>query len=188
MIQIGSNDMLAIFMTGIVFAWDDWFSEETRESQLQPVIDSLFNCAFFVTFGAALPWNEFKSFGVGRLVLSAAALLVARRMPFVWLFTPLKDPKERLFVGWFGPIGVGSLFYATVLSLDLKDDQFRFLSLASFMVMASVLAHGMTVPLFQLTMNRQQTLDFLREALWTDEKAHLEDDDEEKIEMRDFQP
>ena len=188
MIQLGCNDMLAIFMTGIVFAWDDWFSEETRESQLQPVIDSLFNCAFFVTFGAALPWNEFSAFGLGRLILTAVVLLAARRLPLVWVLVPLKDPKERLFVGWFGPIGVGTLFYATLVTLDLKDDQFRFLSVASFVVMASVLAHGMTVPLFQLTMNRQQTLDFIREVLWIEEAEEDKAPPEGTIEVRDFQP
>ena len=100
----------------------------------------------------------------------------------MWAFTSLRDPKERLFVGWFGPIGVGTLFYATVVTLQLKDDQFRFLTLGSFIVMSSVLAHGMTVPLFQLTMNRQLTLDYIRDALWTEEE------DKEVITSIDFQP
>lgn len=186
MIQLGSNDMLAVFMTGVVFAWDDWYSEETRESQIQPVLDSLFNCAFFVTFGMALPWAEFKAFGVGRLLVASAAVLSARRLPFVWTLTPLVDRKERFFVGWFGPIGVGTLFYATAVSLLLKDDQFRFLSLAAFVVMTSVLAHGMTVPLFQLTMNRQVTLDYLRETLWTEAEEHTLS--KEHIHEIDFQP
>jgi NhaP-type Na+/H+ or K+/H+ antiporter len=44
---LGSNDLLAIFIAGVVFAWDDWFLEATKEAKLQEVIDSVFNLSYF---------------------------------------------------------------------------------------------------------------------------------------------
>ena len=134
---VGCNEMLAIFVAGAVFAWDDWFVDQTRESQLQHAVDSIFNSTFFVMFGVALPWDHFKKFGLLKLFVNALLILLLRRLPAVWFFRPLKEKRERLFAGWFGPI-----------------------------VMSSVLAHGITVPLFHLTITRQLTLDMIRIDYW----------------------
>lgn len=163
---IGCNEMLTIFITGAVFAWDDWFIDQTRESQLQPVVDSIFNSTFFVMFGVALPWIHFKKFGFSKLFVNTLLILLLRRLPAVWMFGPLKENRERLFAGWFGPIGVGAIFYAIFLATELKDHDERFIPLICFIVMSSVLAHGITVPLFHLTMTRQLTLDMIRIDYW----------------------
>lgn len=162
---IGCNDMLAVFVAGAVFAWDDWFTDQTRESQLQPVVDSIFNSTFFVLFGSALPWYQFKVLGIGKLVLLVVLVLLLRRLPAIWYFGPLESKQERLFAGWFGPIGVGAIFYAISSAQQLKDHD-RFIPLTCFIVMSSVLAHGITVPLFHMTMTRQLTLDMIRIDYW----------------------
>ena len=163
---VGCNEMLAIFVAGAVFAWDDWFVDQTRESQLQHAVDSIFNSTFFVMFGVALPWDHFKKFGLLKLFVNALLILLLRRLPAVWFFRPLKEKRERLFAGWFGPIGVGAIFYAICLAKDLKDHEERFIPLTCFIVMSSVLAHGITVPLFHLTITRQLTLDMIRIDFW----------------------
>lgn len=160
------NEMLAIFVAGAVFAWDDWFIDQTKESQLQPVVDSIFNSTFFVMFGVALPWAHFKKFGLWKLFANTLLILLLRRLPVVWFFGPLKEKRERLFAGWFGPIGVGAIFYAICLANDLNDHEERFIPLTCFIVMSSVLAHGITVPLFHLTITRQLTLDMIRIDYW----------------------
>lgn len=164
--MIGCNDMLAVFVAGAVFAWDDWFTDQTKESQLQPVVDSIFNSTFFVLFGAALPWQKFKEIGLGRLTGLAGLLLLFRRLPAVWVFGPLKEKKERLFAGWFGPIGVGAIFYSISSSIILESRNCPFIPVTCFVVMSSVLAHGITVPLFHMTMTRQLTLDMIRIDYW----------------------
>lgn len=158
--------MLAVFISGALFAWDDWFTDQTRESQLQPVVDSIFNSTFFVLFGSALPWHKFDSIGLGRLLLASLLILLLRRPPAVWVFGPLESKRERLFAGWFGPIGVGAIFYAISSSQQLKENQTLFAPLTCFIVMSSVLAHGITVPLFHVTMTRQLTLDMIRIDYW----------------------
>ncbi|CAG8608303.1 16698_t:CDS:2, partial [Acaulospora colombiana] len=48
---IGSDDLLACFIAGTSFTWDDWFRRETEEAHLQEVIDLLLNIAVFVYIG-----------------------------------------------------------------------------------------------------------------------------------------
>ena len=165
--------MLAVFMAGAVFAWDDWFVEQTRDAQLQQVVDTVFNSTFFILFGAAIPWAAFQTIGVMRLCLLTVLLLIFRRLPFVFVLTnlfpkasKLKTGQERIFAGWFGPIGVGAIFYATLASMEWPNTQFT--PITCFVVMSSVIAHGITVPLFHLSMTRQLTLPitYLRAELW----------------------
>lgn len=164
---IGINDMLAIFTAGAVFAWDDWFTDQTSElSEIQAVIDSIFNSTFFVMFGASIPWKSFEEIGIIRLILISLLILVLRRLPAVMLFGPLREKREKLFSGWFGPIGVGSIFYSIALTMQLHYKTNIFLPIICFIVMTSVLAHGITVPLFHLTMTRQLTLDTIRIDFW----------------------
>lgn len=182
---LGCNDMIAIFVAGAVFAWDDWFIDQTRESQLQPAIDSIFNTTFFVMFGAALPWDKFNHLGLQKLLVLTVLVLLFRRLPVIWLIGPLKEKRERLFAGWFGPIGVGAIFYAITLSNYVKDhEDDRFITITCFIVMSSVICHGITVPLFHATMTRQITLDMIRIDYWTTfdlDSSRIEIDKEEII-------
>ena len=187
---IGCNDMLAIFVSGALFAWDDWFTDQTKESQLQPVVDSIFNSTFFVIFGAALPWDQFRTLGLLRLFLTSLFVLVFRRLPAVWFFGPLKSKTERAFAGWFGPIGVGAIFYAISSTNELlandrstPANDHLFIPFTCFIVMSSVLAHGVTVPLFHMTMTRQLTLDLIRISTWRTMDTDLSEFQIEKEEI-----
>lgn len=180
---IGCSDMIAVFVAGAVFAWDDWFTDQTKESQLQSVVDSIFNSTFFVIFGAALPWKSFSSLGFAKLVAFSAAILLFRRMPAVWFFGPLNEKRERAFAGWFGPIGVGAIFYSILLTRALNDQTNRFIPLTCFIVMSSVLAHGITVPLFHMTMTRQLTLDMITIDYWKTDGGEISDIEIERSEI-----
>ena len=118
-------------------------------------------------FGAALPWNQFSVFGTWKLGVGALLILFLRRLPAVFVFGPLRERREKAFAGWFGPIGVGALFYAISSARELVDHEDRFIPLTCFIIMSSVLAHGITVPLFHMTMTRQLTLDMIRLNYWT---------------------
>jgi NhaP-type Na+/H+ or K+/H+ antiporter len=149
---IGVSDLLALFVTGLVFSWDS--EVEDDESEFQNVIDALFNLSYFVMFGASFSllvlWSEF---GITRLIIFSLLVLVLRRLPIVVLLSTwipqLKSPKEALFCGWFGPMGVGALFYSSYAVL-LGCNPLIF-QISSAVVLASVFAHGVTVPLFHLT-------------------------------------
>lgn len=79
--MIGSDDVLACFIAGNAFTWDDWFRLETLDDSLQPTIDMLLNLAIFIWFGAICPWASFADSGIipiYRLVFLGILILLLR--------------------------------------------------------------------------------------------------------------
>jgi NhaP-type Na+/H+ or K+/H+ antiporter len=116
--MIGSDDVLACFIAGNVFTWDDWFRLETADDSLQPTIDMLLNVSVFMWFGAVCPWDAFvhnSSVSIGRLVALGILVLLFRRLPWVFAvhrFIPqIEAVKQAIYVGFFGPVGVSAIFY-----------------------------------------------------------------------------
>ncbi|KAI9004848.1 Sodium/hydrogen exchanger family-domain-containing protein [Phycomyces nitens] len=161
---IESDDLLACFIAGNSFTWDDWFRTETEDSQLMEVIDLLLNMSVFVYIGATMPWSSFQSIALDvslwRLVVLAIMVLLFRRLPIVvglYKFIPaIHTFREAIFTGWFGPIGVGAIFYYTVAIENLgetgPDSRAHQViePIIYFMVLASVIVHGITIPLFYI--------------------------------------
>ncbi|KAJ2855548.1 hypothetical protein J3B02_002105 [Coemansia erecta] len=162
---IGSDDILACFVAGNTFTWDDWFREETTESHFQDVLDTLFNYTFFIYLGAIIPWNTLAG-GTGllttsRLFTSSVLIILFRRLPAtlaVARMTPaLETFREAVFAGWFGPIGVGAIFYAMVAQKELESSVFDglqakecLLPIVYSLVVSSVIVHGITIPLYHI--------------------------------------
>lgn len=186
---LGSDDLFAAFIAGTTLTWDGWFNRVIEDSHFQEVIDMLFNLTFFVYFGSIIPWATFTSSNhleLWKLFVAAILILFFRRLPIVMAllrFIPaLKSVKEGVFAGWFGPYGVGALFFATVAIENMEsynphghtselahsmpsdhlypevpvDSPFYNLSriifpVVCFIVLSSVVVHGLTVPLFHFT-------------------------------------
>ncbi|ORX92850.1 hypothetical protein K493DRAFT_263039 [Basidiobolus meristosporus CBS 931.73] len=162
---IDSDDLLSVFIAGNSFTWDDWFRKATKEAHFQEVIDMMFNISFFVYFGTIIPWAAFETPGLNlsviRLGMIALIVLVLRRLPIVVLMSrwvpAIKNYREAIFAGWFGPIGVGAIFYCMVGIEEM--DKYNpngyvraiIFPVVSFLILASVIVHGVTVPLFHLT-------------------------------------
>ncbi|KAF9428186.1 hypothetical protein BGZ94_003158 [Podila epigama] len=170
---LASDDLLACFIAGNVFAWDDWFSNEIAEAHIQEIIDMLLNLACFIYIGASIPFANFHDLTLGlsvwRLIVLAIAILIFRRLPFVvalkaWI-PALASHREAAFAGWFGPIGVGAVYFTKVTASmtnpdDLGDNPHNVARLmrvrsviypiVMFLVLSSVLIHGITVPLLHL--------------------------------------
>ncbi|ORX67221.1 hypothetical protein DL89DRAFT_269642 [Linderina pennispora] len=156
---VGSDDILACFVAGNTLTWDDWFRTETKEAHFQDVLDTLFNYTFFIYLGAIVPMGHFIT--PGRLVAVSILVILFRRLPAVLAVTRLTPAlvtfREAAFAGWFGPIGVGAIFYAMVAYEELEDPVFegsRFkeslLPIVFSLVIASVVVHGITIPLYHV--------------------------------------
>jgi sodium/hydrogen antiporter len=129
--MIGTDDVLACFVAGNAFTWDDWFRKETEDDSLQPTIDNLLNASIFMWLGAICPWDTFVDGAVmptWRLFLLGALVLLLRRLPTILVlrrFVPqFEDLKQSLFVGYFGPIGVSAMFYLYV-TLEFFDNMYE---------------------------------------------------------------
>ena len=125
--MIGSDDILACFVAGNVFTWDDWFRLETLDDSLQPTIDMLLNVTVFMWYGAVCPWNIFQTNSVVplyRLIVLSVLILLLRRLPFVLglhkLIPQIERLQQAIFMGFFGPIGCSAIFYLYV-TLEFID-------------------------------------------------------------------
>ncbi|ORX53493.1 hypothetical protein DM01DRAFT_1336032 [Hesseltinella vesiculosa] len=164
----GSDDVLACFVAGNAFSWDEWFRKETEEAHFQDVIDMMLNLAIFVYIGAIIPWHDFGNADIGlspwRLVVIAILILLFRRLPIVLALKPvmpaLKTYREAAFCGWFGPMGVGAVFLAMIAKGELEyiyegQEQHHVsidlvVPVVLFVVLSSTLVHGTTIPLFKI--------------------------------------
>ncbi|KAK9417485.1 putative Sodium/hydrogen exchanger family-domain-containing protein [Seiridium unicorne] len=196
--MIGSDDVLACFIAGNTFTWDDWFRLETLDenmncqdevlillSSLQPTIDMLLNVTIFLWYGAVCPWVMFAHNSVipiYRLIPLGILILLLRRPPVLFAlskFIPqLKDHRQTVFMGFFGPVGVSGIFYlyVTLEFLDtLKQGDEQRADVVNmgetvtvvvwFVAVCSVVVHGLSIPLGKLgfylprTISRTLTMD-----------------------------
>ena len=107
----------------------DWFRLETMDDSLQPTVDMLLNLAIFMWFGAVSPWQQFAHndiIPIYRLIALAVLILLLRRLPFVLAvhrFIPQAEEwTHAAFVGFFGPIGVGAIFYLSISRQYLLEE------------------------------------------------------------------
>ena len=164
-----SDDILGCFVAGNAFTWKDWYRVRTQveeEDSFQDILDSLLNAAVFIYIGAIIPWADYNSassfvnIAPWRIVVLGLSIIIFRRLP--WVVALMKTIpaitsfSEALFAGWFGPIGVGAVFYIQVALREIPDDGTRerlravYAPVVLFCVFASVLTHGVTIPIAKL--------------------------------------
>lgn len=173
---LGLDDLLVGFAAGVGFSNDGWFQEKTEESHVSNVIDLLLNLAYFVYFGAIIPWAQFSAPELGitpaRLVVIAVLVILFRRIPILLALKPIlpdvKTWREALFAGHFGPIGVGAIFVAILARAELQTGNTTPLAtlpplgqknavlihaiwpITTFLVISSILVHGSSIAVFTL--------------------------------------
>lgn len=175
---LGMDDLLIGFSCGVGFSNDGWFTEKTEESHVSNVIDLLLNLAYFVYFGAIIPWSDYDNAAIGlapwRLVVIALLVIFFRRIPIMLVLKSIipdvKTWREALFAGHFGPIGVGAIFAAILARAELETNTTQPLAenqlptagtkdyyivrliwpITTFMVISSILVHGSSIAVFTL--------------------------------------
>ncbi|TRX90551.1 hypothetical protein FHL15_008524 [Xylaria flabelliformis] len=162
---IGTSDLLACFVAGCALNWDGQFlaEAERRHDEVNSCIDVLLNFGGFMYVGTAVPWGQFhqpdttgitlpRLLGLGILVLIfrriPALLMTYKAMPSV-----VKNWKEAVFMGYFGPIGVGAIYYLEHTRLLFHPDNPREKALLDamypvvyFLVLVSIVVHGLSIP------------------------------------------
>jgi hypothetical protein len=160
---------LACFEAGNSFTWDDYYRIRTHEEEtdaFQDILDALLSSAAFIYVGAIIPWNAYNTgaqeLGIApwRVVVLGLGVLLLRRLPAVLLLHKLIPAlttwDEALFTGWFGPIGVSAVYYIEIAHRQVPADGSRerlralYEPLVLFLVFASVMGHGTTIPISKL--------------------------------------
>lgn len=115
--------------------------------------------------GAIMPWSQFVSaetgLTVGRLIGLGCLVLIFRRIPAIFMTYKLMGKvctnwKEALFMGYFGPIGAGAVFYVEHTrhlfpELGEGDEEETNLVRAMipvvyWLVLFSIVVHGLSIP------------------------------------------
>ncbi|EEU34893.1 uncharacterized protein NECHADRAFT_68891 [Fusarium vanettenii 77-13-4] len=165
---IGTDDLLACFVAGSALNWDGHFLEETiqRHDEVNSCIDVLLNFGGFMYIGTIIPWSEFHDpDGTGltypRLIALGFLVLVLRRIPAIMVMykampAVCQNWKEALFMGYFGPIGAGAVFYVEHARhqfphLGEGDEEESNLVRAMgptvyWLVFFSIVVHGLSIP------------------------------------------
>jgi sodium/hydrogen antiporter len=142
-VTFGSG-LIAAFVCGISLAAadhdiaDDFvvFSEN---------VSSILQVLTFFAFGGLIVSTGFESTVPLLVAFIAFALAIARPVAIALSFVRVSLPApHRAFIAWFGPKGVsGILFAELVLNSDASDAKLIF-ETAAFVILASILVHGLT--------------------------------------------
>ena len=116
--------------------------------------------------GAILPWPDLNDpTGTGitwsRLLVLGLLVLIFRRLPAIFAFYKLMPDvctswKEALFMGYFGPIGAGAVFYVEharhLFPHDGEGDEEEMNLVRAmgptvyWLVLFSIIVHGLSIP------------------------------------------
>jgi NhaP-type Na+/H+ or K+/H+ antiporter len=159
-------------MSGAFLNWDGEFLAETerRHDEVNSCIDVLLNFGGFMYIGTIINWSDFHDpdgtgITIWRLLLLGVMVLFLRRIPAILALYKLMPRvvdnwKEALFMGYFGPIGIGAVFYVehTRHLIPVQgegdteyEDLLRALTpTVHFLVVFSIVVHGLSIPALDL--------------------------------------
>lgn len=167
--MVGTDDLFACFVAGNCLNWNgDYLAEtEARHDEVNSCVDVLLNFGGFMYIGAILPWSSFQDSAgsgltYGRLIALGVMVLLFRRIPAIYMtykFMPkvCQDWKEALFMGYFGPIGIGAVFYVEHTrhlypeTGEALTDEENYLTqlmvpVVYWLVFFSIVVHGLSIP------------------------------------------
>ena len=139
-----TDGILAVFVAGT--AYNALVADDEREPQqgIDEAVNRYLSLPLFLVLGAVLPWRDWGELGAAAAAFVVVVLLL-RRLPLVLaLSRPMAlGSREAAFLGWFGPMGVSSVFYLAH-SMDKGVTDPRFFAVGTLVITASVVAFGLT--------------------------------------------
>lgn len=142
---IGGDEVLVAFAAGAAFVQVIRREDRQDEDRGQEAVNRFFVVGIFALIGLTIPWEGWADLG-WRGVGLATAILLLRRPPVLLLLGPLTRTihgrREALFTGWFGPVAVAALYYASLMEHRLDEPVVW--HVVSLVICASAIAHGMT--------------------------------------------
>ncbi|GAW22086.1 hypothetical protein ANO14919_116210 [Xylariales sp. No.14919] len=132
----------------------------------------LLNVVIFMWYGAVCPWQSFvtnKIVPIHRLIPLGLLILLLRRPPFILglhkKIPQIEGIRQATFMGFFGPIGCSAIFYLYITvdfvetlktkggdssRGDVENLAEAVRVIVWFMVIVSVVVHGLSIPLGKL--------------------------------------
>jgi NhaP-type Na+/H+ or K+/H+ antiporter len=99
----------------------------------------------FVVFGALIVSTGYEESVWALAAFVVFALAVARPAAILLSFVRSRIPRsQKLFIAWFGPKGAASMLFALFVLNSQAPDRSVVFDVAAFVILASILAHGLT--------------------------------------------
>jgi sodium/hydrogen antiporter len=158
----GTKGLLGVFVAGIIFHMVVGQREDEEVEPTQGALDHFFTIPVFALIGITIPLSGWLDLGWPAIVLVVGVILL-RRLPTMLLVSrwvgPLRTWPDALFIGWFGPLGIGALYYAAYVVGETGDEDAWMV--ASLVICASIVIHGMTAtPLSYLYASRTRDQEY----------------------------
>jgi NhaP-type Na+/H+ or K+/H+ antiporter len=143
---IGGNGYIAAFFFGIISGNVIEEQQGNRLHRFAEVENTLLMMLTFMFFGAVLLYPALQHINLEIVIYAVLSLTVVRMLPVAISLIGTKLRLEsKLYLGWFGPRGTGSILYAYTI---LRGEEFpgHDLIFTSIMItiFLSVLAHGIS--------------------------------------------
>jgi sodium/hydrogen antiporter len=138
------NGLIAAFVAGLALAAMEHDLPDVF-GQFNENVSAVFQVATFFLFGALIIDTEWGHSIPALLFFIVFALVAARPVAVLLSLAGTNLPRPaKLFIAWFGPKAVASmLFSLLVLHSGVPHHELVF-EAASFVILASILAHGLT--------------------------------------------
>ena len=138
------NGLIAAFVFGITLGLSDHKITE-RFADFSENVSAIFQVLTFFVFGALIVATGYDGAVAALLAFIAFALLVARPVAVELALAGTKLPRpHKAFIAWFGPKGVASMLFALLVLDASVPDRTLIFDVASFVILASIIAHGLT--------------------------------------------
>jgi cell volume regulation protein A len=144
---LGGSGFLAVYLVGILLG-NSAVQRVNRLTRFHDSLAWLMQIAMFLILGLLVFPSRLPAVFVSGLLITGVAIFIARPLSVLITLLPVKmSLREKLFVGWVGLRGAVPIVLATFpLLTGLSKASFLF-DLVFFVVLASVLLQGTTVPL-----------------------------------------
>jgi NhaP-type Na+/H+ or K+/H+ antiporter len=142
---LDTDALLAVFVAAVAFHYVARDALEQSQEHIQDAMQRFVQLPVFVLLGTLLPWKQWLELGWPAMALILGILLL-RRCPAWLLLKPVVRPmrtwRDAAFLGWFGPIGLSAIYYATLAHRHTHNEQIW--PVTTLVVTASILLHGIT--------------------------------------------
>jgi NhaP-type Na+/H+ and K+/H+ antiporter len=136
--------LIAAFVVGITLGFSQHEITE-RFSEFSEDISAIFSVLTFFVFGALVVATGYDGPVPALLAFIAFALLIARPVAVQLSLAGTAMPRpHKAFIAWFGAKGVASMLFALLVLDATVDHGTLVFDVASFVILASIVAHGLT--------------------------------------------
>jgi sodium/hydrogen antiporter len=138
------NGLVAAFVAGLALAASRHEVPDTFH-EFNESVSAVFQIATFFVFGALVVATGWDGSVWAIVAFIVFALFVARPVAVLLSFVGVDLPRpSKLFIAWFGPKGVASMLFALFVLASATSDRTVIFDVAAFVILASILAHGLT--------------------------------------------